>query len=371
VTTAGSSSLWGRRGLTTAIVCAVLLEAAALVFSGKTLLLQFAALGISPGRVLVVQAMACIVAIPVHEMSHALAGPFLRIRPVEIGVGPLLLRRDGNRLRLGYQPFLQRWGGYVLGAVMPGDTENLRQRLAALAIAGPIGSVLFAVVAFLLSRALETAAGPWAAPGIFLHAFAVCSFGIALVTTIPMRAMPGRDTDGGQFIRNMVAPEFDAAEAAAFSVRGAALLGQRPRDWDHDEVARAATDSQGRMFAYYHALDTGDMVEAGRHLKAVTEMGPGHMPPHALHELVFFEAVIRGDRDAANKWAVGIPASDRPHVSQSRARAALHFVNGEADAALSVIAHTRRQAERGGNTGLVQFELDLLDLMERRATPRS
>ncbi|OGX87820.1 hypothetical protein [Hymenobacter glacialis] len=84
--------------------------------------------------------LAWLVAVGLHELSHALAGVRQGFVLQWFVVGPLMWKKLDGRLRFRWNTNLNTAGGMVL--CVPPDDHDLRRRFMAFAAGGPLGSVM-------------------------------------------------------------------------------------------------------------------------------------------------------------------------------------------------------------------------------------
>ena len=288
--------------------------------------------------------------IALHEAGHLLGGRLAGFRSLLFVVGPLRLERGPAGWRARFNRDAMLWGGIV--ASVPEDDRDLRRRMMKLVAGGPAASLVGGALAALLLWAVSSVWSPVtaAAPESFgrhfattmLGLFAVASTAIGLVTLVPGRS-GGFETDGAQLRK--LARGGPAAERslAVLSLVGMSMGGRRPREWPASLVARAAAPPaapvcggrpgesegaaplMGRMFAYTHALDTGDEAGARAHLAAVLaglEELPSGMHPSLLREAAY-QAALAGDAAEARRQLEASRAApaltSAPHDAPARA----------------------------------------------------
>ena len=122
-------------------------------------------------------------AAPVHEAGHLAAGSIAGMRWGLFAVGPVIVRRYGAKVRLGWNP-LALWGGASAVAAPPSGTVDEIVTGVRWAVAGgPAVSLIAGIVA-------------WIA-GYPVTPFTLASLGMGLVTLAPI----GTGTDGARLLR--------------------------------------------------------------------------------------------------------------------------------------------------------------------------
>src|SRR5438045_8892219 len=133
-------------------------------------------------------------AVFVHELGHVAGALVVRFQVNSFTVGPLMLRREpgGMRIRRTHVKI----GGFV--GIVPVGQHNLRRRMLVVVAAGPISSLLFALLGFLLEHSFG-GESDWMSP------FAVTSGAIAILSLIPTRRF--YRSDGTQIWELLRSPE--------------------------------------------------------------------------------------------------------------------------------------------------------------------
>lgn len=120
------------------------------------------------------------VAIAVHELGHLLTGLWQGFRFEFFVVGPLGIRREGDRTKVYLNKNLGYYGGVAATSPVDDQPDNA-VKLARILLAGPIASLLFAVCCFLLAAALGKPLG------FSLYTGGVISVALFFATTVPSR----------------------------------------------------------------------------------------------------------------------------------------------------------------------------------------
>lgn len=116
----------------------------------------------------------------VHELGHLVMGLANGFRFEFYIVGPLGIRRENDRVKIYLNKNLGYYGGVASTTPVDNHPANAK-KFAQVLLAGPIASILFAILCFLLAY--------WAGKplGFTLYTGGLISIGIFLVTTIPSR----------------------------------------------------------------------------------------------------------------------------------------------------------------------------------------
>lgn len=289
---------------------------------------------ISPVLLIAAIAGSAFLVILVHELGHLAGGWIAGFRFALLIVGPLQLERTGDNVRLRFNRQLALWGG--IAVCLPTSTADLRRKMATMVIAGPVASLLLALLALPLTLISPA----------FLF-IAVLSAGITLVTGIPARTGPFY-TDGAR-VRMLFqgGPEAERwiAVCLAYSYT---LNGTRPRNWPADLVAQlalyadATLDGIGcALQSYSAAMDRGDLDSAARwidYLLTHQDARSAHLKAPLMLEAAYFTARHRHDAVRARQYldqtAGGLMIEP---ATRLRSEAAVLFAEGQIDAARRTI----------------------------------
>jgi hypothetical protein len=260
--------------------------------------------------------VAAAVAPLVHELGHVIGGAFVRFRFTFLTWGPFRVAREGDEVRVRMNSDFALAGGIALS--LPTTMEDLARRNAIVVAAGPVVSLVAGAVGLTVSyltgiwRSSAAMSDPTLAiTGMVAATFGLCSIGLGLLTLIPGRT--GRfATDGAQLLRYVRGGSEADRHSAVATLLAVAMGATRPRDWPRG-VIRGLTIGDpdgsdailGESFAYYQALDDGDMRRAHQALSTVLERtivkGRRARAPYA-QEAAFYELAVRGDASAAGRW---------------------------------------------------------------------
>ncbi|HSJ26142.1 MAG TPA: hypothetical protein VK929_15800 [Longimicrobiales bacterium] len=326
-------------------------------------------LGLSSPQVLIVFAVVPVLyllCIAAHELGHVLAGRLVDFRMLLFIAGPLRVDRTPDGLRPGLNRSILHAGG--LAATVPVGLHDLRRRTIVMVAGGPLASLMVGSQGLALYQATaptmlrDGAPFPVLLMGLAFLILGGLSLLIGLLTLIPARS-GGFYSDGARILRLMRASDETEREVALLALTGLSMAGTRPRDWEPALVARGAGirdhgafEVLGRQFAWAHALDSGDIPTARRHLQEalarVEQLPAGARASLYLAGATFF-ALYDGDaargRDLLDRAGHGLlPA---PHQRQL-AEAAVLMAEGDAagarDAASRVSDLAGSAQDRGG-----------------------
>ncbi len=276
-----------------------------------------------------------------HEAGHLLGGKLAGGRFLLYFVGPLSWRQTPTGIR-----FKLHWDSTALGglaACPPRRADRLIQRQALLAAMGPVASLGLAGAAWLALRAMGDATGmgsfalsQWAWWTMLLSGAA------GILTLWPMR-LGGQPSDGAQICRAFDRRPEVADEAALLRASILSLVGERPRAWPAEVMTHLAgldrpdtTSALGRLAAYSHFGDKGDMARAQAQLDAVLEREaklPAVLRPLARAEYAWLLAEHSADAAAARAWLDSAGPSAVDPATVLLATAAVRAAEGEATAA--------------------------------------
>ena len=119
-------------------------------------------------------------AIVVHELGHLIAGLVQGFRFELFIVGPLGIKRNQEKIKVYFNTNLQFYGGIASTIPIEDKPENAK-KFANVLIAGPLTSLLFAVVFTFLLISFDLKYSK------LVNVAALASFGIFLATTIPSK----------------------------------------------------------------------------------------------------------------------------------------------------------------------------------------
>jgi hypothetical protein len=298
-----------------------------------------------PGALLV----AC-AGIGVHELGHLIAARAARLRVVEFVVGPLAFVRRKGALRVRFlNPMIWHFG-HVL--VSPTDARGLRRRMGLVLVGGPVASLLVGGVCLVLAYHLNEPTGPqrslpfWPRvllPGTHASTWLNVAALLNLLQGIA-NLIPGDyrhwASDGAQ-LQELLRDGRRMESTWLLRALAASLLdGIRPRAWDAALVERLLAlrtgspgDVAANLYGYYHALDVGQLDQAGQLLDLAVAHREGLPPaqqPAVLVEAAFFDARYRQNAAAAQRWLEQVARDSRELHTYLRAESAVLLAEGRA-----------------------------------------
>ena len=300
-----------------------------------------------------------------HEIGHLLGGLSQGMRFLMLIVGPFGWHASVSGVRFEWNTNPALMGG--LAAALPTKVDaSLRRQLLVLTAGGPLASLLLTVFAVALASLSDPRL---AAYSIFV---AATSFGIFLVTLIPMRA-GGFMSDGMQIIDLWRGGRAVLERSAFMQIFAQSLEGVRPRDWDAaamDELSKVDSEDPlrrtgGWLYLLARAMDCGHHADIARY-RTLLEGGVDGFPSgfrQSIHVELAIGAWLAGETDAVRRH---VAASKGGIVEKSRrllAQAALASLEGrhedcERDRSLAIKALAK--ASDAGQMKLTKDQLDML-----------
>lgn len=118
------------------------------------------------------------VVLAVHELGHLITGLYQGFRFELFIVGPLGIKRENDKLKIYFNKNLGYYGGATASSPVDEHPDNA-QKFANMLLAGPVASLLFALVCALLGALLKGMGS------IIFYAGCAFSTAIFLATTLP------------------------------------------------------------------------------------------------------------------------------------------------------------------------------------------
>ena len=310
-------------------------------------------------------AFGILVAIPIHEAGHILAGAAQGFRCLRFVMGPLEVAPADSGWRIRLVRFRQTAVVYQV----PSSFTHFRLQKATCLAAGPCVSLIACLLFTRIALRSTTPLSFW----FWTVNAQMCLLG--LLELLPLR-FGSVEFDGLQLwkIASGGAP-VDAMQRdlLADSVNYTPL---RPRDWPADLIRRlqmAAPGDDGKTpgphqrryclyMAYIHSLDAGNIPAAWSHLSQLLESwAPGDGPHYAL-EAAYFLAFHRRDLEGARQWLAREERLPGDSVRR-RAEAAVEWAAGRDQQALHLIERAQVRLLTGRHCGNQEFEMDCLNAM--------
>lgn len=180
----------------------------------------------------------------IHELGHVVMGLLQGFRFELLVVGLLGIKREEEKIKIYLNKNFGYYGG--LGLTVPKDdsSDNLR-KFANVLLAGPIASIVFAVMCFFMVNYL---ANPY---GVIVFTAGLASFGIFLATTIPSRSGMFY-TDRKRYQRLMTAGKEQEVELAMLTILGSFVKNQSYKDIKKEVFDVLITDND--LFVKHYGL---------------------------------------------------------------------------------------------------------------------
>jgi hypothetical protein len=347
------------------------------------LLLQF---GSAYLPVLVVGTLlVAFMAVVVHESGHVAGGLAAGFKIQRFVVGPVdIVRRKSLHLRL-INPSLPL--GWV--EIAQSYSNVPRSRALLFAAGGVLANFGMAALCLLLSYCLNEPNLPneparrasFAQRLLIPHNQAAAWLGIAFVlnlcfslwSAIPIR---GRivSSDGCQILE-LLRGGPSAELGRLLGVLSAGLANAvRPRDWDAALVERLLSarnggpgDVMANLYAYYHALDAGEIQRAGELIdQAAAQCEKSRLGSHqsVFVEAAFFEGRHRRDARRAQHWFDMVQRGQLEEQTRLRAEAAVLLAEGRCLEAAEKVEAALTALPRSADPGGALAEEDWLNDLE-------
>jgi hypothetical protein len=330
------------------------------VYGGLVLIYFFGDLGGSMGRLLLIPGLLGLVMVPIftsRSIGQVVMASFAGSRMLWLTSGPFMLRREGDRLRLGLNDRWRRYSGRTL--IVPEVGADLRKWAALRDIGSVVGVVGYVLLMlFVVSPVLQSLPGIAGDPDRVRLA-ATSAFGLSvLVATVGIWNLVNHQ--GPRIWRMLRHGKPADRQAALIALTALGLGGVRPGDWPAEWIEAATWDEDGTLegvygqrFGYLQALDRGDLDRADRYFRWMEEHS-GRMRGRLRQQVVeierpFVEAWVRGDAAAAREVLSGIDPVMTERHRLRRIEAAVLLAEGDHQAA-------RQQAVDGLNA--IQHKLE-------------
>ena len=258
---------------------------------------------------------AFFIVIAIHEAGHAFAGTKVDFDFKMFVVGPFLWTKEENQWLFKLNKNVNTAGGLVV--CLPTDTHNLSKRFATYVAGGPLASLIFTIVPFILFLVAYNL-NPNKNLGLEITSslfflFAIFSLLIFVVTAIPFHS-GGFSSDGARFFRILKGGDAAKFEMLILKIISNTTSGIRPKYIDIKElnealeIAKKLNLPQG---VYLHGLlhqtefDLGNLEAAEQHLKnylnEIDEI-PAGMRNTVWIDAAFFYSYAKQDLLTAEKY---------------------------------------------------------------------
>jgi len=295
----------------------------------------------------------------VHEFGHWLAGYCVGFRLTFLVIGPLSLKRDSGRWKVGWRRHLT--GGLILMSI--DRVRRVRRRLLIWVAGGPIASLTTGTAALISCRAEKVGGDP--AIGLPMAGFAIFSL-LAGIQSL-RRVRFGRYAGDGMLFRTLLRSYAGAKQQIA--AHALYMLKNRGVDrslWNRRWMAMAATPTEiltttfhTDWLKYELAADPETAAQClQRCLAASGRLSPEEREENLdelFLECAIFMAWHRNDAHKAEVWLKRAAHPERASAMVRRkAVVALNWAHGDFDRALAGLGQEHEsipQSGPGGRTG--------------------
>jgi hypothetical protein len=261
--------------------------------------------------------VAVLPAIVIHELAHIIVGVRVGLLFEGVSVGPLFLRRQGGKWRLGTRsPNVS--GGFT--AISLDRIRQVRRRMLLFILSGPTANLLCGTVVLL---ALRLGSANQSQLTAMLTSFGVLSLVIGMSNLVPFRLRSGFESDGRRLLmliwRTPKAKRWIAILALVMLRSRSTPAEKWNRNWIRiaTSVADDSIDAlHGNLLAYISASARNDACAAAAHLERCLELSllpTSELRDTLISEAAFFTAWFRDDFDKATTWLNRL--RNRQHLS--------------------------------------------------------
>ncbi len=278
-----------------------------------------------------------------HEGGHVVAGLLMGFEFRMFVVGPFLWEKENGLLKFKWNKNVNVSGGMAI--CLPTESENLSKRFSFYAAGGPIASILFSGITFLM----YLAANNWTESGVtwltipnqalFMTSF--LSLVIFVVTTLPFHA-GGFYSDGARIIRFLRGGDVARFDLLLLKIIAGSASGIRPRDLQLSELIEAKALAQklnAPMEVYLHAyhyqidFDNNEIERAEEHLQNYVKLAdnvPGGIRNAVWLDAAFFYAVAKQDHSKVEFfWSQFTPSALIPKAMVLATEAAMFWLKND------------------------------------------
>jgi sterol desaturase/sphingolipid hydroxylase (fatty acid hydroxylase superfamily) len=270
-----------------------------------------------------------------HELGHVFAGWATEMKLRAFVIGPLRFTLRSGKWGCEFNP-AGLWGGGAAG-LAPTHLRDMRSRQAFMIAAGPVASLITAILA--TAVALTAPGHAWAPAWKFLSWLATFAWVSAIINCIPVRPQD-QYSDGAQIYQLLSNGPWADFHMAFSMVASSAVTPLRARDFDVAVLNRAAafmvTGKRGmllNLFLYVHHCDCGRTEEGLRYFEIAESMYPqiaSDLPADLHLEFVYANAYLKQDLAAAQLWWQRMEAKGKTSkkVDYWKARTSLLWLEG-------------------------------------------
>lgn len=278
-------------------------------------------------------------ALAFHELAHLVTGLAQGFRFHLYVAGFLGVRRNAgtDQIQWFFNTDAQLFGG-VAATLPQAQTPDLTRRFARLVIAGPLGSLLLAVIGGLAGWGLvHSESVGLRVLAVFFLVSAFTSFLLFLATTVPNRTGMFF-TDRARYFRLVSGGQTAEVERAMLELIAFVQSGKPMEQLDLAGVNIVRQDKDyalyAELYAYFHYLATGQIQEAiasAAYFHSMPEEMPAAFQVEFWKEICFVEAYLKRNAETADHWWSKIKkqVAKRPDTAGLRAQMVVQYLNGQ------------------------------------------
>lgn len=286
-------------------------------------------------------------AVAFHEAGHALAGIWMNFKFTLFIVGPLMWNKEQTGWKFGWNKNLNTAGGLVI--CLPRSAENLGNRFSIYALAGPVSSLILAVVAYGIFNLFSLDPPPHQILQILAYFFlllALISIILFISTIIPFQT-GGFSSDGKRALNLLKGGDAARLEVLIIKITTESSSGIRPRLLNLADLTEAQNLSKtlkspfGVYLNYYFyqiAFDNGDIASAEQYL--LHYIADADSIPDGIRNMVWLDAAFfysfgKNDlNEALVYWNQFNPATLTAKAEVFATEAAISYLKGEKELTL-------------------------------------
>ncbi len=301
--------------------------------------------------------------IGMHELGHVIGGLLAKFEFKSWTVAIFTLYKEDGRLKFRWNFDMNTFGGLAL--CLPRSEERLLKRFAWYAAAGPVASLLLAMLAFtghLLVPEPEKAAAPlaWALHQQLILT-TIVSAAIFITTVIPARA-GGFYTDGARVLRLLRGGPRAEMDTIMLMTISRSSAGVRAGELNRELLEKALELDPASVFVpyvhnylYYLHIDRGNTQQAALHLEACAQLSdrvPSAYQDVIWLEMAWFQATVAGNAEKATEYLQQARATKLvPADMVQRAKAAVALARGKYTEAIDLAEEGLKQLHKNIDKG--------------------
>lgn len=281
-------------------------------------------------------------AVAFHEAGHALAGIWMNFKFTLFIVGPLMWNKEQSGWKFGWNRNLNTAGGLVM--CLPQSAENLGNRFSIYVLAGPVSSLILALVAYGIFDLFTLNPPPHLTLQILAYFFlllAMMSMILFISTIIPFQT-GGFSSDGKRALSLLKGGDAARLEVLIIKITSESSSGIRPRLLNLADLTEAQNLSKTlkssfgvylNCYFYQIALDNGDIPLAEQYL--LHYIADADSIPDGIRSMVWLDAAFFysfGKNDLSEAliyWDRFKPATLTSKAEVLATEAAISYLKGE------------------------------------------